>query len=93
MGTCIEHEKFKAVIVLPPRHELVTLDVTFPDASILPAKDVRPIFWGKFSVPGKNGDGVLKKLDVQASLGTKLNILAERSCIFNVVHSPRLRFA
>lgn len=67
MGACVEHEEFKAVIVLPPCHKPVALDVALPYSGIPAAENVRTIFWRKFTVSGKNGDGILKEPDVQTS--------------------------
>ncbi len=92
MCASVEHEEFKTVIILPPCHEPVTLDVTFPYSSILATEDVRTIFWWKFSISCEDGDGILKELDVQASLCAKLKILSKRSCIFNAVHNLHPKF-
>lgn len=64
MCTGVKHEEFKAVIILPPCHEPVSLDVTFPNASILSAEDMRAVFWGKLSITGEDSDGILEELDV-----------------------------
>lgn len=90
MGASVKHEEFKAVVILSPYHEPVAFNVALPYPAVLTTQDMWTVFGRELTITSKNGDGIIKKFHIKTTLCTPLDIFSECSCIFNVVHIPRL---